>query len=268
MKSILVPTDFSACAGYAMDVALELAEKTRASLCLYHSLSPNDDKAELEKARTKAEAQLNTVKASFPRLDLTTLVEVGSLTANLGHYTDTHLVDLIVMGSQGAHGSSFAYLGSNTQKVVRQVHCPVLVVKKPLSKVDFTKVAFASTFNRNDIPAFEKFKEIVKHFIPEIHLLAIQTSGFFESPAIVTLEAMEDFKKLAHPFRCEVHLKREGTVDHGIRQFSEDHGIQLIGISNVYRHPLKRIFYGSNVEALVNAADVPVLSIDYYQEGS
>ncbi len=267
MKKLLLPTDFSTCAGYATDAAIALAQKTGATLCLYHTLSPDVDPAKLQETQTNAQKSLDAIKNAHPGLNITTLTAVGALTANLSNYTNSHKVDLIIMGSQGASGGAFSYLGSNTQKVVRQVHCPVLVIKKPLSKVDFTKVAFASTFNRDDIPAFERFKDIVKHFIPEIHLIAIQTSGFFEAPAIVTLEAMEDFKKLAKPFNCEVHLKREGTVDHGIRQFAEDQGIQLIGISNVHRHPLKRIFYGSTVEALVNASDLPVLSIDYAKEG-
>ena len=263
MKIILVPTDFSTCAGYAVDAALQIAKKINVPVRLYHTLSATHDAGEEQKARKSAEALLNATKTDHPDIDVSTVVESGPLTENLARYTSRHATDLIVMGSQGANSRTFFYLGSNTQKVIRQVHCPVLVIKKPISKVTFSKVVFASSFNRDDIPAFERFKDIVKHFIPEIHLLAIQTTGFFDAPAIVTLEAMEEFKKLAKPFACHIHLKREGTVDQGILEFIKDQDIQLIGMSNVHRHPLKRIFTGSNVEALVNHAETPVLTIDY-----
>ncbi|GJM32197.1 MAG: universal stress protein UspA [Saprospiraceae bacterium] len=263
MNSILVPTDFSTCAGYAVHAAMQLAKKTKSAVHLYHTLSPTKDDSDQQQAYEHAETNLHAVKTQHPDIDIFIKIEKGPLVDNLGKYTAHHTIDMIIMGSQGASNRSLFYLGSNTQKVIREVHCPVLVIKKPLSKVDFSKVAFASSFNWDDRPAFEKFKDFVKHFIPEIHLLAIQTTSLFDAPAIVTLEAMEEFKKLAQPLACHIHLKREGNVDTGILDFVHANDIQLIGISNVHRHPVKRIFSGSNVEALVNHAEVPVLSIDY-----
>ncbi|MFT7452175.1 MAG: nucleotide-binding universal stress UspA family protein, partial [Patescibacteria group bacterium] len=51
--------------------------------------------------------------------------------------------------------------------------------------------------------------------------------------------------------------------DAGIRHLSDELGADLIAISNEKRHPIKRIFSGSNVEALVNHAEIPILSIDF-----
>ena len=53
------------------------------------------------------------------------------------------------------------------------------------------------------------------------------------------------------------------SVEHGIRVFAEELGADLIAISNHERHPVRRILRGSTVEALVNHAAIPVLSIDY-----
>jgi nucleotide-binding universal stress UspA family protein len=73
---------------------------------------------------------------------------------------------------------------------------------------------------------------------------------------------MNDFKAMCGQLDCKVHFHRDWTVDAGIRHLSEGIGADLIAISNEQRHPLKRIFTGSNVEALVNHSDIPVLSID------
>ena len=77
------------------------------------------------------------------------------------------------------------------------------------------------------------------------------------------MEAMKEFQKLAAPLHAEIHLYRDFTIDNGIRFFASEIGADLIVISNHHRHPLKRIFIGSNVEAVVNHAELPVLSMDY-----
>jgi nucleotide-binding universal stress UspA family protein len=41
-----------------------------------------------------------------------------------------HNVDLVVMGSHGASGFQEMFVGSNTEKVVRNSDVPVLVIKK------------------------------------------------------------------------------------------------------------------------------------------
>ena len=100
-------------------------------------------------------------------------------------------------------------------------------------------------------------------FLPEIHLLAVHTSEFFDAPYILQHEAMKDFMKLAEPLACKKHIMRDFSVDSGSRSFAEKIGADLIGISNHHRSPLKRMLVGSNVEALVNHANVPVMTIDY-----
>ena len=40
-----------------------------------------------------------------------------------------HDIDLIVMGSHGASGVKEFFVGSNTEKIVRTAHCPVLTSK-------------------------------------------------------------------------------------------------------------------------------------------
>ena len=112
---------------------------------------------------------------------------------------------------------------------------------------------------------FLRFKDFVKPFLPEIHLVAIHTNSIFDPPYTISKLAMEGFKNLCAPFHCETYIYKDLNIDKGIRGFAEDIGANLIGISNHFRHPLKRMLAGSNVEALVNHADVPVLSIDYVE---
>lgn len=277
MRTILSPTDFSLCARYATDAAAQLARRLDAQLHLLHCMNLPDGwdnwneqqrgmRPEVQQEVTNARLELQDLSNTYPDLEVKATVCGGSLPQSVAGYVDQSAADLVVMGSHGASGKNEYFIGSNTQKVVREVHCPVLVVKEPLEKIDFGKVVFASSFHQKEREAFLKFKEFVKPFVPEIHLVEIHTSSFFDPPYILSRQAMEEFKGLCAPFRCETHVFRNFSVDRGVRAFAENIGAGLIGISNHHRHPLRRMLSGSNVEALVNHSDTPVLSVDYMDE--
>lgn len=277
MKSILVPTDFSSCAADATDAAMQLAKRFGAKVHLYsridlpwnwETMSITEREADKESLQTlyNAEILMENIKKQYPDIDIETALSGGSLVENIRNYVETHAIDFVVMGSHGASGKNEFFIGSNTQRVVRLVLCPLLVIKEKLKTVDFRKVVFASNFNKNEQETFLKFKDFAKHFIPEIHLVSINTSSLFDPPYIVQKGAMEDFKKLAYPLDCQTHIFKDFSIDKGVRYFAEEIGAQLIAISNHHRHPLKRILVGSNVEALVNHSKMPVLSINYEED--
>ena len=263
IKSILVPTDFSECAGFALDAAVELSRRFNARLHLLHCLDLAN-----EPDPPPALERLERLVPSRPGIPIEYHYVPLPLPESVAAYVQDNGIDLIVMGSYGASGKSEFFIGSNTQKVVRTVHCPVLVLKKPLPEISFDKVVFASSFNETERAPFLHFKDLVKHFIPEVHLVIVHTSSLFDPPYIVSQEAMNGFKELCRPLECKTHILRDFSVEKGIRSFASDIGAELIGISNHYRHPVKRMLVGSNVEALINHAEVPVLSIDYPKAGN
>jgi nucleotide-binding universal stress UspA family protein len=136
-------------------------------------------------------------------------------------------------------------------------------VKEPIESINFKKVLFATDLGLTDREAFGAFLSFLKEFkTNEVHILTIDTPGFITQPRALVKELQKDFKAMAKAFNCTVHFTRSFTVEEGIRNYSEELGVSLIGISNLKRHPIKRIFSGSNVEMLANHSIIPVLSID------
>lgn len=266
MKNILVPTDFSACARNAEAAAIQLAGRFGSRVHFIHILTPGlyeTDTPGWAQKKANREILLEEVRQRYPSVESTATCLEGPLIDLLELEVRQRGIDLIVMGSHGASGKNEYFIGSNTQRVVRRVHVPVLVVKDPIESLSFKKVVFASRFNETEREPFLRFKNIVKHFTPEVHLVAIHTSSFFEAPYIVTKSAMDEYQALCEPLTSEVHIFRDLNVEEGIRIFAGSVHADLIGISNYERHPIKRMLVGSNVEALVNHSAVPVLTIDY-----
>lgn len=277
MKNILVPTDFSVFAQYAYDAALQFARRFGARIHLLHvadlpvnwtalSDAEREEHSVVLQRISEVERMLKEWESLSQVAEVETHYMGGKLKDAVLHFVQEHGVELVIMGSHGMSGKSEYFIGSNTQKVIRTIHRPVLVVKEPVRHINFKEVVFASSFNENERKPFLEFKSFVKHFIPTIHLVYVDTAALFDPPFIVNKEAMEDFRALCLPFESQVHIFKDLTVERGIRNIAQKLGVSLIGISNHYRHPLKRMLVGSNVEALVNHSCLPVLSVDYEDE--
>ncbi len=277
MKSIFVPTDFSDCAEQATKAGIELAKFHGATLFLFtHFDLPKGWELMTEEEQSQFPSALRTIQeakekhheiiAANPEVTILPYYSTANFLNKIVRFVDAWSVDLIVMGSHGTSGKSEYFIGSRTQKVVRRVHCPVLVIKQPLKSIAFKRVVFASNFNSNNRDIFLRAMSFVATFEPEIHLVHIDVPSIFDGSDMVLRSAMKDYADLIPDLECETHILRHISVDAGVRYFAEKIDADLIIVSNHYRRPIKRLLVGSNVEALVNHAGVPVLTMDYQEQ--
>jgi len=141
IQHILVPTDFSEYADYALDYAIALAQKLQARLTVLHiidttplgvvegtAMLPPSYWQELE---TDLEQRL---EESLKRLDDVglqgePLIVHGVPFQMIIEVAEGRDVDLIVMGTHGRTGLTHVLMGSVAEKVVRLAPCPVLVTR-------------------------------------------------------------------------------------------------------------------------------------------
>lgn len=279
---LLVPTDFSVFANSALNIALDIASSQNASLHLMHCseelptgwenwpLREQDLNSSASDLYKELIAKLeNTGTQNKANIPCSYTIRSGKLYEAVREECAAEGIDLVVMGTHGVSGKQEYFVGSNTQKVIRKVHTNVLIVKDTHKDLRFDQVLFATGLSIDDRETFRRFLDFIKPFEPgEIHILSIDTPGFFTQPTIVMQEGLKDFVAICEKagFKCTSHFSRDFTVEAGIRHFSGKVGIDLVAISNHERHPLRRTFRGSTVELLANHAEVPVLSMDYETE--
>lgn len=280
MKNILVATDFSCCAINAMDMGLALAEYFNATI---HYLTTMDDSRNGEalgfSLLANSSAEKDFVKnvnvlfgkwkkeAAVRKVNIKTTCTSGKLLSVMKDYVDKNQIDFVVIGSHGHNGVKGFFIGSNCQKVVRALHVPVFIVKDQAIKYEFKNVVFASNFKDEEKASFQKFLNFIQKFNPKvIHLLAVNNLNSFTKSTEEMEKHLDEFAKECKVAKCEKHIYPDLFVEAGIRHFSEKIDADLIAISNHNRHPIKRIFSGSTVEALVQNSNLPVLSIDFSEE--
>ena len=277
MKNLLVPTDFSNFGDMSIDLAVKIARVSGASVHVLHIAdipdnweqwpprAQDDDIASkrlVENVKSKLEQIYDECKAEG--VDIHVSYRGGNLVDNIRSKVEESHIDLIVMGSHGISGKTEYFIGSNAQKVVRYVHIPVIILKKPVKNAKFETVVYGTGLLESEKKSFLKMLKMLRSFgLKKLHIVSIDLSSYFEQPGIVMTESLKDFVKLAAPVDCEGHFFRDYSVESGIRHFSSDINADLIVMSNVERHPIKRILVGSNVELLVNHSDIPLMTLDF-----
>jgi nucleotide-binding universal stress UspA family protein len=145
LRTILLPTDFSGCANYALPYAAAIARATNAAIICLHVVEPiapavgytglaeplpMDISEQLEDS---AERELPKLAESdeCAGLDVEEIMVHGDAAAEIVRVAGEREVDLIVISSHGRTGLGRILFGSTAEAVVRHASCPVLVVKPP-----------------------------------------------------------------------------------------------------------------------------------------
>lgn len=138
---ILVPIDFSDCSLDALEYAVMVAQRAKASLTLIHVLEPVlygldftlPHVTERGQMRDAIKEQLSGVVSALAAAQVKSdyLVRGGLPGDSILDAARSQPADLIIMGTHGRRGLSHAFYGSVAESVLRKAHCPVLTVRSP-----------------------------------------------------------------------------------------------------------------------------------------
>ena len=128
LKKIMVAYDEGVIAGRALDKAIELAQATSGEIYLVSSFMTVDNPTRREYLeKIQAEAGEKVVREG---INVHTQIEAGKeLGQTLAKIAADLKVDMVVMGSNNRGAVGQFMFGSVSKYVLRNVACPVLIVK-------------------------------------------------------------------------------------------------------------------------------------------
>jgi len=273
MRRILVPTDFSDQAENALKVAAHLAKKFNGEIYLLHMLelplqlidpvsgsgSQNLPEAlffmKLAKKRFKEVIDQPFLKG----IKVHDTVEFHQAYEGIIEVSQEHNCDLIVMGSHGANGLKEVFIGSNTEKVVRNSSIPVLVIKNGYDQFIIDNFVFATDCDLENKHTLNNAIKFAQKIDAALHLVYVNTANNFKT-SIEVEDCMNDFVKGENIDKIKLHVYNDVTVEKGILNFARSINAGLIGISTHGRKGLAHFFNGSISEDLVNHANRPVVT--------
>lgn len=271
MKKFLVPTDFSEQAYNAVKAATIIAKKSKAEIILLHILDlPQQGSDSINRGtpipevmffKNAAEKKLEELAKSeiFEGIRVSSSLILDRTSLGVTKSAENNDVDLIVMGSHGASGVKEYFVGSNTEKVVRNSDIPVLVIKGEVDKFEIKDFVFASDFSDGMKDSFKKALKFNKLLGANFHLLMVNTPNNFK-PTHVAEEILDEFLQDTTKEEYDLSIYNDMNIEKGIINFSKKIDADLIGIATHGRTGLAHFFNGSISEDLVNHSPTSVIT--------
>ena len=272
MKKLLVPTDFSPQANYALRSAYQLALQKKATIHLVHVLDfpLADEEAPvgpieivpggfLQRAKEETEEQLKNIAESKELADIriTYEVRVGNPYQSIVRALVAKKVDLVVMGSKGISGTQEMLIGSNAERMVRFSPSPVLIIKEKTDLSDVKNIVYATALQEKELPVIRTLAKLQRMFDAQLHLVRVNTvSNFLDDPSV-----RKQLKSLAKACRLKNHTLNTFSdirEEEGIIHFADEVGANLIALATHARRGLMHLLGGSIAEDVANHAKYPV----------
>lgn len=271
MKRILVPTDFSEHAEYALKVAAQIAKKNDGEIFLVHMLElPNQmadavshgaDIPEIMLFMKKAHEKLEDLLESdyLEGVKVSEAIKYERAFEGIVKHSEKNDIDLVVMGSHGASGFQELFIGSTTEKIIRNSEAPVLVIKHNIESFKTDRFVFASDFSDEIKKPFEKIMAFTNLFDAHLDLVMINTPNSFKT----SYQAQKTMKEFISEFpiaNYSLHIYNDTNIESGIINFANSINADVLGMCTHGRTGFYHFFNGSNSEGLVNHTQKPVMT--------
>lgn len=140
IAKIVVPVDLDKNTGKLVDYALAIAKALDAEVLFLHAVefivmgemalgNPTFDDFNVQR-KTDAQKMIDDIilNAAGKIKKCSGKVIVGDIVDKILHFASTEKADMIIMGSHGKRGLEKILLGSVAERVLKNAHCPVLIM--------------------------------------------------------------------------------------------------------------------------------------------
>ncbi len=289
IREILVPTDFSDSARHALDYACGLAERLGAGLHILHvpvvpayilmdaSYTPGPEVA--NQILAEASKALRTLEESLAvrGLAVRTTIREGVVHEMLREYAEEHDIDLLVMGTHGHTGVSKLMYGSVTERALKTVHTPTLVIPPGGAELP-SRIVVAYDFSEAAKRAAQAACAMARVFACELCLVHAYLDvwgeytdrGAIVGPAaeqrrealrlglqeILETQAADFASSEEHPMQTRLAV---GDPVQGVLEVAGELDANLVAAGTTGKSGIARLLMGSFTRRLLHDCKVPVL---------
>jgi nucleotide-binding universal stress UspA family protein len=264
MKNILVPTDFSENANKALDVAMALAQRFKATLHLvhtYHVSSPtghmtNVNRVVREDREQEMEAFLTKIKADAPaEVVVQGVCRHGYAVETIEREAERVAADLLVMGTLGASNIRKQVWGSTASNLVKSNKVPVLAIPFETHYQDLQNMILAvDALDLQVLNTLNPALSLVQSSRLTLELLHVTKS---DQDSDIDHSIEDYLKNMAIPFTY--HKVVSDNILEGILNFARTQPKSVLCLVSHQRGWFENLFHSSVSQQVALQSDLPVL---------
>lgn len=243
------------------------------------------EEAELRERGERALTEIEELASELGQSVTTTLTE-GKPAVRISEYAVEQDADLIVVGRQGLTGLGRRLLGGVTEQVLHRSDVPVFVVPDEGAdgeiEADYSRVLVTTDGSENADAAIPHGTAIARRYDSDVHVLNVvdiqAAGGVFHAGGLETEfverldargqatvdSAASKIEDAAPALSVTTAVERTTSfegVAAGVREYVQNHDIDLVVMGSHGRSNLRRQLIGSVASTVLRTVDVPVLVV-------
>jgi len=293
-KKILCATDFSDFSNLTVSYGVALAKEFEASLIICHIIDLSsvaiygefqlDPIGQQNRIMEDASAQLEKLTGDQP-VAWESLITVGKPADEISRAVEEKAIDLVITATRGRSGFKRLILGSVTERLMRTITCPLLVVRSPerefvnipQPEIKLNKILVGCDFSPDSDQAFEHGVSLAQEFQAELHLAhviepPVQPNLLVETVTVtgevpqnqqnLLIQKLKDMVPAEADNWCTPQTSiLEGQPYEELVKYADTRDIDII-VLGVRGHGLvKTLFLGSTTDRVIRNSPCPVLSV-------
>jgi nucleotide-binding universal stress UspA family protein len=292
-KHILCATDFSDFSNHAIPYGIALAREFKARLFLCHVIDLSSAAIygeavlaleDQQKRMTKHAQDEMTRLMSKESIDWEPLITVGNAAHEIARLAADKKIDITIAASHGRAGLKRIILGSVTERLMRTLPCPLLVVRSPErgfvtpadQAITLKRILVGCDFSPNSSLALQYGLSLAQEFQADIHLVHVMQpphDDYLKKPGEAKPDLHRDLgaeikSRLADivPEEAQTWCKPvtvllAGQPHEEITKYAMVNDIDLIVLGVRGYGLVESLFVGSTTDRVMRRASCPVLSV-------
>jgi len=292
-KHILCATDFSDFSNHAIPYGIALAREFKARLFLCHVIDLSSAAIygeavlaleEQQKRMTKHAQDEMTRLMSKESIDWEPLITVGNAAHEIARLAADKKIDITIAASHGRAGLKRIILGSVTERLMRTLPCPLLVVRSPDrgfvtpadQAITLKRILVGCDFSPNSSLALQYGLSLAQEFQADLHLVHVMQpphDDYLKKPGEAKPDLHRDLgaeikSRLADivPEEAQTWCKPvtvllAGQPHEEITKYAMVNDIDLIVLGVRGYGLVESLFVGSTTDRVMRRASCPVLSV-------
>jgi nucleotide-binding universal stress UspA family protein len=278
-KNIVLATDFSRASTNAYHYARHIATHFGATLTVVHFFEMPLDPvmpdyvmampsvADLEEVSLKKlsdfvhvgrDSDSNTLVAS--RLKVKVKALMGLPADGLIELSSNPSTDLLILGTKGVHDWIDKAFGSVAIKVMKQAHCPVMLIPKGADYNGIHHILYTAAPDSFSGEEVSRAIDFAKYFISTIHF--VHVNAVFEDPKKDTRSMFKQFLTENPPkLPYSIDTITAHTIPDGVNQYALNNDVDLIITVTHHRGFWKDLIHHSITKDLAWQIHLPILCL-------
>lgn len=208
----------------------------------------------MEKHLKLAEAEAK--KFTTDKVSIKPIVRFNDSKTDLNKYMEEFAAGLIVCGSRDEHNFLQMLFGSDTEKMVRKVDYPLILLQEEADAGEIQNILVAIDINEEDQSGLNEIASFARTLNARMQLLHVLTRDSQSSDEVIKKLRELAIKNMFGKY--DINVVNNDSLEDGIRSFVRKHNPDMVAVLSQGKGKIHKLIFGSSTEDIIKETDKPV----------